>query len=359
MSASERVDGTTAGGGPLVIKESAPGRLPLEGSRSGEGEPGKWLLFGEKYGLLMVFILVCAIFSVWHTETFATADNLRAVVSSQAVVAVLALGLLVPLVAGNFDLSVGSNAIMCSIAAASVMSKHGWGWAPALILAVALGMTVGLFNGILVTRGRLNGLIATLGTAAILGALIQWYTDNVSITNGLSQPLLDLGTKNVLGVPRLVVVAAVVGIAMAYLLTQTPFGRHVVAIGSNPRAARLVGVRTNRVTLVSFVIAGGLAGMAGVLIIASQGSGNPSADGIGLLLPALVGVFLGASAFSPGQFNVPGTVLALLLIAVLVNGLTLAGVAPWIQPLANGVALIVGVGVAAAFRNKRLGTEDV
>lgn len=359
MSAPEHA-AATAAGPPIVGTDTVPAPRPAPSSSPSHEHPSaRWLLFGEKFGLLVVFVLVFTVFAIWHTETFATASNLRAVVSSQAVVAVLALGLLVPLVAGNFDLSVGSNAIMCSIAAASVMSKHGWSLGAAVALAIVLGMTVGLFNGILVTRARLNGLIATLGTAAILGALIQWYTDNVSITIGLSQSLLDLGTKNVLGVPRLVVVAVVVAVAVAYLLTQTPYGRQVVAIGSNARAARLVGVRTNRVTLISFVIAGGLAGLAGVLIIASQGSGNPSADGIGLLLPALVAVFLGASAFSPGQFNVPGTMLGLLLIAVLVNGLTLAGVASWIQPLANGVALIVGVGVAAAFRNQRLGTGDV
>jgi ribose transport system permease protein len=132
-----------------------------------------------------------------------------------------------------------------------------------------------------------------------------------------------------------------------------------MALGSNPRAARLVGVRTDRVTVLAFAIAGGLGGLSGVLLIASQGVANPAAEGIGLLLPALVAVFLGASAFSPGQFNVPGTMVGLLLIAVLVNGLSLAGVEPWIQPLANGVALIVGIGVSATFRRRRLGGDSV
>jgi ribose transport system permease protein len=117
-------------------------------------------------------------------------------------------------------------------------------------------------------------------------------------------------------------------------------------------------VRVKRTVLLSFVLSGAIASIAGILLIAQQGSSNPSQDGLSLILPAITALFLGAAAFYPGQYNVPGAVTGLVLVNALVSGLTIVGVASWVQPLCNGLALIIGVGASALLRAKRLGGDE-
>jgi ribose transport system permease protein len=134
-----------------------------------------------------------------------------------------------------------------------------------------------------------------------------------------------------------------VAVAVWYLLTQTVFGRNLSAIGSNEQSATLVGIKVPRVVFVSFLISGLLGSLAGMLLIANQGNANPAVGGINVMLPALAGVFLGVSAFTPGKYNVPGTVVGLLFVAVAVSGLALLGVAPWVEPVFNGTAVVLAV----------------
>lgn len=346
-SASTTAD--TVGHEPGTPKPTTPPSSPRPaGSRS-------LLEIGERYGLVVLLLAFIVFFGFLEPTTFLTVANFKAMALSQSVTIVLGLALMLPLVSGNFDLSIGAMAIMAAMVCAACMSRYGLPLIVALIAPVLLGLFVGLINGLLVTTARLTGLIATIGTATVLQALLIWYSGNLPIATGLHESLLAFGTGDVFGVPYLAIAALVLCLVVHYLLTQTPFGRQLIAIGSNPSAAKLVGVRVNRLVIASYALAGGFAGVAGVLMVAQQGSANPSSDGIGVLVSALTIVFLGATAFRPGEFNVPGMIVALLLAAVLVSGLTLAGVANWVSPLSYGIALIVGVGVAAYFRTKRLG----
>jgi ribose transport system permease protein len=340
-------DMTVAEGTKPVVAGAEPTQ------RAPRRRPG--LAFAERYALLALFVLTIIVFAIWQSDTFPTTANFQNIVSSQAVVAVVALALMIPLVGGNFDISVGSVCVLSSIAMASLTYKHGWPLLPAIVAVVALGMAIGLINGMLVAYGGLDGLIATLGSSFVIGGLMSYYTKDVSITGQGSKILSDIGTQNLLGVPRLAVVAAVVALVVAYVLTQTPVGRRVTAIGSSSPAARLVGIRVERTVLGTFIVSGGVAALAGILMLAQQAAGNPANDGLGLALPALAAVFLGASAFTPGQFNVLGTLVGLLLVAVFVSGLTLAGAQPWVQPVFQGGALIIAVGISAALRRRRLG----
>jgi ribose transport system permease protein len=317
--------------------------------------PMDLLDLGERYGLLLLAAIVVLYFSLTDTDTFATAANWRIIAGSQAVVVVIALALTLPLISGSFDLSVGSVTIASSVLLGKLMAEHHWALIPAGLLAIGFGALIGAINGLLVTRASVNGLIATLGTGTVLGGIVQWYSNNESISDGISTTLTDFGTENIFGVPRLAAAALLVAAVVAYLLTQTPFGRRLTAIGSSADAAALVGIRVSRLTFLSFVIAGGLAGLAGVLLVAQQGSTNPTANGVGVLLPALAAVFLGSTAFRPGTFNVPGTIVALVLVAVIVSGLTLAGAQPWVEPVAQGLALLIAVVVSSAFRRQRRG----
>lgn len=339
-----------------VLEEAPAGTVPVGSSppESGRRRLSK-LELAERYALPVLFVITILFFSVFQ-ESFATTGNAQVVVASQAVVAVIALGLMVPLVGGNFDISVGAVAVLCGIVLAALTMKHGWSLIPACAVVIALGVAIGVVNGLLVAYGGLDGLIATLGTSFVIGGLISLYTKDVSITGEGSKFLDDLGSSNVLGVPRLAVVALVVALVVAYVLTQTPFGRRLAAIGSSSAAARLVGIRVERTVLLTFMASGALAGIAGILMLAQQGSGNPANQGLALALPALAAVFLGASAFKPGHFNVPGTIVGLLLVAVFVSGLTLGGAEAWVQPVFEGGALIVAVGLSAFFRRRRLGS---
>lgn len=316
------------------------------------GRQINWFGLGERFGVLGVLATLVVVFSLLNS-VFPTVENWQAIVASQSVVLVIALGLMVPLIAGNFDLSVGAVAILSSIVVAGAQQDHDAPLWLAIIIGIAAGVIVGIVNGLIVSKLRLNALIATLGTSAIVAGLIDNYTGGNAIVNNISPALIDFGSGTFGGIPRLAVIAAIAAIAIAYLLTQTPYGRKLFAIGSSRPAAELVGIRVPRVVFASFVVSGALAGMAGVLMLAQQGSGNPSANGLSVLLPALAAVYLGASTLYPGTFNVPGTILGLILVAVLVSGLTLQGVASWVQPVATGSALIVAVGASEAFRRRR------
>lgn len=313
-----------------------------------------WATLAERFGLLGIFGLLVAMFGALDSDPFLTAANWQVIISSQSIVLVIALGLMVPLIAGNFDLSVGSVAIMSSIVMAGAQSNNDasiWVAAP---VAIAFGTLVGVVNGILITRARLNALIATLGTSAIIAGMVNWYTDGRAITARISRELTRFGSGEWLGVSRLAVIAGGIALVILYVLSRTPYGRKLSAIGSSKPAATLVGIRVGRVVFVSFIISGTLGGIAGTMMLAQTGSGNPGANGLSILLPALAAVYLGASTIFPGQFNVPGTVLGLLLVAMLVSGITLQGVDAWVRPVAIGSALIIAVGSAEAFRRQRL-----
>jgi ribose transport system permease protein len=345
MTATTSTEQTT-GPTPLSSKE-------LRSVRRSRKLP--WLDVGERLGLPVLLVAIVVLCSVKYPHTFATVANWQIIASSQSVNLVVALALMIPLLSNNFDLSVGSTAGLSSMVAAGLMARDGLNLAETLLAVFVMGLLIGAINGLLVTRFGLNGLIATLGSATLLDGLQSWYSHNLSISSGFSQSLVNFGTQTLWKVPRLTVVALLLALVTAYVITQTPFGRRLVAIGSSSPAARLVGVRVNRLVLVSYIVSGGLAAVAGVMLLSEQGSATPGTSGIGVLLPALAAVYLGASTWTPGQFNVVGTIFGLILVAVTVSGLTLAGSATWVSGVSNGAALIIAVGASAAFRRKRRG----
>ena len=350
MDAHNPSEITESPGSPVVNPSPAAAETPPALPRS-RRLPG-WARIAERFGLLAILLGLVLVFSLL-SSIFASAANWQTLIASQAVVLVIALGLMVPLIAGNFDLSVGSAAILSSIVASGLQQNNHASLVVACIAGIAAAAGVGVVNALLVTKLRLNALIATLGSATIITGLIQAYTGGNSIVNGISTSLTDFGNGMVYGIPKLAIVAAVAALLIGYVLGKTPYGRKLFAIGSSKAAAELVGIRVNRVVFGSFVIASTLSGLAGVLMLAQQGSGNPAAEGLSVLLPALAAVYLGASTLFPGQFNVPGTILGLLLVGTLVSGLTLQGVAVWVQPISIGGALLIAVGASEAFRRRR------
>jgi ribose transport system permease protein len=308
----------------------------------------------KQYSLVFLLIASFVLYSTWNktSDVFLTGDSLRVMVAGQAVIGVLTLGILVTMVSGNFDLSVGNIAGLSAVMTASMYSNHHWNMWVGIIFGIVLGGFVGGINGVLVTVLRIDPFIITLGTASIILGYVDWYSKGQSIVNGIPQGLVNFGSDNFAGVPDIVWVLVIVAVLVYYLLEHTPYGRNLHAIGSNRAAARLVGIRVERSIAGAFVIDGLFAGVAGVLMLARAGAGNPQIPPT-LALTAVAGAFLGAASFKVGRLNVPGTIVALLFLAVNITGLTLAGVANWINELFTGLSLIFAIAIAAVLQKER------
>jgi ribose transport system permease protein len=326
--------------GDASIKQSAP-------HRSGRPAGG----YIARYGLLSILGLQILFFSLnpRTSDAFLTMANWRTLVGSQAVLLLTALSFTLPLIADEFDLSSGGVVVFCGVLFAGLSTGFD---APitgsirlpvlvALAVTVLVGAFFGAFNGVLVNLG-VPSLITTLGTTIVLAGLVTWYTGGQSIVRNMPSSLKSFGTQTLLGLPISAWAALAIAVVVWYLLQFTPYGRRLHAIGSNRTAATFVGIRVPRCLLFSFIGAGVLAGFAGALLTARQG-GGVSTNGLNLVLPAFAGTFLGATTIRPGHYNVFGTIIGLMFVAVSVNGLNLMGIDVWIQPVFNGLALILAV----------------
>ena len=305
----------------------------------------------------MLVALTALLFLFWSVlpataNLFPTAANLRVTAAAQAVPAVIAIGALIPLICEEYDLSVGANAGLTSVLAADAFSS-GWSFPEVLIMCLAVGAVVGIVNGVIITRLYVSSLVATLGTATILIGLVQLKTKGESIVTGIPTSLTDFGSNNLLGIPLSVLVALAVSALAFYVLRSTPFGRYLYAVGSNRRAAGLVGLRVRSLTVMTFVMSGVICGAAGLLQLAVSGSGNPNV-GDNFTLAALAAAFLSVAAIDPGRYNVWGTIVAVAFLAILNSGLNLAGADAAINNFANGGALIIGVGLASVLGRRRV-----
>jgi ribose transport system permease protein len=293
---------------------------------------------------IYVFAVIFVLFSIWVPDTFLSGDTWRALISSQAVTAMLAIGLVIALSAGAFDLSIGATLGFGSIFIAWLLAKRGVPMVPAIAISILGGAAVGLLNGLFVVKARIDSFIATLGMSSILLAMIAWISTSQQIL-GLSNSFQKLGTTEIFGLTLPVYLMLAVALLAWYVLECTPIGRHVYATGGNTEAARLAGVRTSAVVVVALVCCGAIAAFSGVLVSSALGTGDPTI-GPAYLLPAFSAAFLGSTQFRGGRFNVWGTVLAVYVLATGVKGLQLAGAPIWIPDLFNGVALLLAVGLA-------------
>jgi ribose transport system permease protein len=338
-------------------------------SRSADQEPetGAWIRarFGasatvqwaERYSLLVLLVVTVAFFGFFWSQTASTfmqLANFQNIVRSQTVLAVLALGVIVPLVCGQFDLSIGNVAGLASVFTAAAFARWHVALPVGIAIGIAIGAVAGIVNGAVVTRLGVSSFIATLGSAAVITGIVNWYTQGISIIQGIPGQLTDFGGGNWFGIPSPFYVVVLVALLVYYLLEHTPYGRNLHAVGSNVESARLVGLAIPRIVFLSFVVSGAAAGLGGVLLVADSGAGNPSVGSV-FTLVALTAAFLGATSVKPGRFNVVGTLLAIFFLAAAITGLTFAGVRDYINDLFTGFALVLAVGISVVLRRRRLG----
>jgi ribose transport system permease protein len=311
----------------------------------------------SSYGAVIVWLLVVALFSVLEPDTFATTQNARIILSNEAISAIIALGLVLPLAADQFDLSIAAVMGFAVVVVGSLMVNAGWGPLPASIAVVVMGALIGAVNGLLVVKLQVSSFIATLGMSSVLAAGIYKVSNGQDFVEGIPQSLIKIGQSDLLGIPLPVYYMLAIAAVLYFVLEHTPFGRSLYATGFNAEAARLSGIKTNRLAFLSLVGSATLAALAGVLLVSRIGTA-PYDAGAPYLLPAFAAALLGSTQFRPGRFNVLGTLAAIYLLATGVKGLELMYPNnPWIDDLFQGIALILAVSLAVlaptAARRKR------
>jgi len=304
------------------------------------------------YGLVILTLLLIVVFSVALPNTFPTLLNLRSIISDKAIIALLSLAAMIPMAAGRIDLTVGYGIVLWHILAISLQTMFGLPWPVAVLIVLVLGGATGFLNGLLVEVARIDSFIATLGTGTALYALALWHTGGRQVVGVLPDGFYALNGTMVFGLPITGYYVLVIAVLMWLVLEYTPSGRYVYAIGANPKAAALNGIPVRKFVIGSFVASGLLSALAGVLLASKLRIGQASV-GLEYLLPALVGAFLGSTTIKPGRVNVWGTLIGVAILAVGISGIQQFGGSFFVEPLFNGVTLLIAIGIAGYAQRKR------
>ena len=294
-----------------------------------------------RYAVVITLGLFIVGFSLLLPKTFFTLGNFRTIVSSQAVLMILALGLTLPLTTGEFDLSIGSMLGCAAVLTAFFTGQLHWPLPVVLLVTILVGVLAGALNGLFVVRIGVNAFIGTLGVSTMLTGLTLAVSDG-QILNTMPQPLVDFVQHQIFGLAVPVYVAFALAIALWRLYEHTPIGRHLFFVGEGREAAQLAGLRVDRLRIGAFVASGAISAAAGIFTAGQLGAADPSV-GPNFLLPAYAAAFLGATTIKPGRFNAWGTVVALYLLVTGVTGLELFGTSSWVQEMFNGAALLIAV----------------
>ncbi|HWK63573.1 MAG TPA: ABC transporter permease [Rhizobiaceae bacterium] len=299
----------------------------------------------ERYGLVIVWLAVIALFGALRPETFLTWSNFSSIFGSEAVLVIVTLGLIVPLTAGDFDLSIAQTLTFTSMLTAILSARMGVPIGYAIPIALAAGAIVGLINGAITLYFRVHSLIVTLGVGTFLHGITLWMSDSQTIS-GVSRVLMQyVIIQRIFGIPVSFYYAIVLAALVWYVLSYTAFGQQLLFTGRGREVGRLTGVAVGRVRMTAFVVSGMMGAFAGILYTGTTGSANPT-SGTTLLLPAFAAAFLGATCIKPGRFNAWGSVIAVYFLVTGINGLSVLGFRTFVHDLFYGGALVVAVMVS-------------
>ncbi|MFI7503918.1 ABC transporter permease [Streptomyces sp. NPDC049687] len=345
------------------FRPTGPGEpaVPAVGTRGALGRRAAASLSFRNIGAVYVWLLIAVLFSVWAPDTFPTAITVKQVLNGNAVAGLVALSVVLPLAARVFDLSVAYTMSLTSVLTAHFLVATGLGPGAAIALAMTAALLVGVVNAIVVVVLRVDSFIATLATGALIQSLITMVTNDSSITGVqlLAKPFANIAQLDAGGITLPVLYLLLAAVAIWFLLEHTATGRRLYATGFNADAARLQGVRTDRLRFLTLVASALLSGFAGVVFASSVGSGSPTA-GTPYLLSAYAAAFVGATQLRAGRFNAWGTVIAVLLLGTGITGLGLATSAQWAASLFTGSVLIIAlvltggrIALPAVFRRRK------
>lgn len=333
-----------------VVNERVERSKKIDSRFDTRRSPLKWKMFHPRnIGVLYLYALIWVVFSLWIPDTWTMWLTHRSVLNQNAILMVVALGLLVPLSAGVFDLSIGATISASAVTLGWGLTEAGWSVPVAIIVALLLGAVIGTINGLLVVKIKIDSFIATLAMSSVLTAYSVWRSNNRSIL-GFPDGFKNLATPFGWGLNKTVLIALVVAFVLWFVFEHTALGRYLFATGGAREAARLAGVQTDRYIGGSLVASAVFASLGGVLLAAQFGS-TQAQSGTPYLLPAFAAAFLGSTQFKR-RFNVWGAIVAVFVLQSGVKGLQLAGVGTtWIESLFFGIALAVAVGFST-FRKR-------
>ena len=305
----------------------------------------------ERVALLVVWVLLIALFSVIMPKSFLNWGNFSIMFASYAPAALLALAIIVPLTAGDYDLSVGAT---LTLSASMIGVLNVWQHLPiglVLVIVLLVGVVVGLVNALFIIYFRVPSLVVTLGTTSVMSGLVQWMTNSSTIGGIDNALIMAVVGSRLFGVPYAFYYALAAAVVMWYIFDYTPLGRRLLFVGRGREVARLNGIAVDRVRLGALVMSAVLSAAAGILYAGVLGSADPY-SGLNFLLPAFAAAFLGATTILPGRFNPWGAIVAVYFLATGITGLSMLGIPLWVTNVFNGGALILAVTISQLTRGR-------
>lgn len=307
----------------------------------------------REMGIVLVILILIPLIGL-RNPSFLTASNFRDILLDISILSIVAIGQMMVILTASIDLSVGSVVgLVAMVIGLLVRDNPGIPMVVTVLLGTLLGLVLGSINGIIVTKGRVPPIITTLGTLSIYRGLVLVVSKGEWIDAYRLPPSFPRITRiPIFGVPALIIYALIIAVVAYYFLRFTRTGRQIYAVGSNPPAARLAGIRANRIVLLVFLISGTLAGLGGVLW-ASRFAAVANDTGTGFELQTVAACVIGGVAIFGGSGSVPGVLLGSLLLGIIVNALTLTGISPFWRLTVQGLIILVAV-VADALIARRL-----
>ncbi|MEV4560803.1 ABC transporter permease [Kitasatospora sp. NPDC049285] len=300
-------------------------------------------LGGQNLSLIGALIAVLAVFGTLN-DNYLSLTNLQVIAEAATITGLLAVVQTVVIICGGLDISVGSQAGVASVVSAMAFTSAGSNAFAGIAAALGVGLLVGLLNGAVIVYGRVNPTIATLAGLAAYKGLAQLLSDGRAQGYVLGDDVfVFLGRGKIGGLPVMVWLLILVALAVHVLLKYTDLGRNLYAVGGNDTAARLAGISINKYLIAVYGLIGVVAAVAGVLLTARTGSGQPTSGSEGLELKAITAAALGGCALKGGKGGVGGTLLAVALLGALENGLTVQGINSFWQNVAQGALLVAAV----------------
>lgn len=323
-----------------AIKTATPSKAPVNYARQ-----------FERVALLLVWAIIIAAFGLVMPTSFLTWGNFSIMFASYAPAALLAMAIIVPLTAGDYDLAVGAT---LTLSASTIGVLNVWQHVPiglVLLIVLGMGVVVGLVHALFIVYFRVPSLVVTLGSTSLMSGIVQWMT-NSSTIGGIDNALIMAVVGNRLfGIPYAFYYALAAALVMWYIFDYTPLGRRLLFVGRGREVARLNGIAVDRVRVGALVLSAVMASAAGILYAGVLGSADPY-SGLNFLLPAFAAAFLGATTIQPGRFNPWGAVVAVYFLATGITGLSMLGIPLWVTNVFNGGALILAVTISQITRGR-------
>lgn len=299
----------------------------------------------QKYGTILTLIILIIVFSI-ATSTFLEVRNLLNILAHIAMLMIIASGLTVCMVPGDFDMSIGSIASLAGILFTSLVLKKVPMF-PSIVMVVIMGAVFGLLAGFLVTKVRVSAFIATLALGQIATGITFMYTRGQAVFGDFNSSFLFLGQGRVFKViPTQVIIMLIITCALSFFMEKTKAGKYMYAIGGSIRASYLSGIKVNLYRIIGLMISGSLAAFTGCILASRLGSGQPTA-GDSYLMDSIAAAYIGMTTIKVSRPNIPGTLIGVLFIGIIDNGLTLIGVSYFFQYIAKGAIIILAVALSS------------